>query len=175
MNPSTATLWEEIKAAYRRSCDCARERDEAASARILQEEVLPRFSQWARLTGCGEDNRRLFIENLIRQERRRVQSAWVRHHLEARNRRLDLENAIKQERRDLQREWAIQTDIGRRFAEFAVNLPAPIEWSDSQERARANPDRAGAPPIDDLANVIDFALREQGTGADHPAPATAVA
>lgn len=173
MNSPTTTLWEEIKAAYRRSCDLARAGEAAASSEVLREEVLPRFSEWSRRTDCGVENRRLFIENLMRQERRRVQSAWVKHHVGARDRRRNLENAIKQERRELQREWAIQSDIGQQLNELSVNLPAPMEINappipgHTSATAEEQPDRL---PIDDVPNIIDFVLQEQ---ANHTEESTA--
>jgi hypothetical protein len=178
MNPATNNIWEQVKSAYRRSCDLARAGDGAASTKVLRDEVIPRFSEWARLTGCGEENRRVFIDNLMRQERRRVQSAWVRHHVESRDRRSDLENAIKQERRDLQREWAIQTDIGQQFTEIAVNLPAPVDYSVPVVSDNRPASAAPAPSrlaIDDVPNIIDFVLQEQANRAAAPAPNQAVA
>lgn len=191
MNPSTTNLWDRVKEAYRRACELQISGKAADADHVLQEEVLPLFAEWSLQTGCDADHRRLFIENLSRQERRRVESAWVKHHIEARTRRTELEQSLHRERTNLQREWAAQASIGQHFAaaacaispETELPVPSPDEVLASSEPAMApppveQPALAAAPesdriPLDDMSNVIDYVLRQHQARAEKQREAVA--
>ncbi|MFT4690009.1 MAG: hypothetical protein ACJASX_003978 [Limisphaerales bacterium] len=184
MNTSNVSLWEDIKAVYRHACDLERAGDPAAASQTIRDELAPRFAQWSRETGCGSENKKLFVDNLMRQERRRVESEWVRHHLESRQRRTDLETAIKSERAEIQREWAVQGSVGQNLAELTLGAP-PVRQPRSARsviRKPIPPAEVNSPPfqprpvtvaspilpetstripIDDLPNIIDFVLEQQ--------------
>lgn len=167
-------LWDRVKETYHRACELQIAGELAAADQLIRNEVLPRFTEWSLASGCDADHRRLFIENLSRQEKRRVESAWVQHHLEARTRRGELEKSLVRERTNLQREWAAQASVSQTFAEAAIAVTqepvaappelepldqpiAPPPSSQTPAQTSSDPERI---PIDDVANVIDFVLRQ---------------
>lgn len=170
-------LWDRVKETYHRACELQIAGELAAADQLIRNEVLPRFTEWSLASGCDADHRRLFIENLSRQEKRRVESAWVQHHLEARTRRGELEKSLIRERTNLQREWAAQASVSQTFAEAAIAVTqepvaappelepldqpvapiAPPPSSQPLAQTSSGPERI---PIDDVANVIDFVLRQ---------------
>lgn len=95
-NSSTdaAESWKEVVAQFRSLCFARRQGDAAVSGKILQEQLPTKIAEWSRTTPEKPESKRVQLEQMFREEQRRVEDAWTLHELSSMQLRQDLIPAL---------------------------------------------------------------------------------
>lgn len=142
------TSWSRVVSDFRRVCMARREERSEEAERLLHEDLPRSIAEWSRETPIDEGKKRAQLDQMFQVEQRRVDDAWLLHHLFA-----------------LRLSDQIVPSICARVTESVRE--ALGSGSASAGRGVRHSVRLAAPrrvAFDDVAGVIDLLLHQEQVG-----------
>jgi hypothetical protein len=147
-------LWNGIVTDFRQACLLRREGRIRESDKILNEDLPPQIAEWSRGTRQDPATKRAALDNLFREEQKRIDDAWVVHHMLLRKFESEIVPSLCAKVADEVKE--IVSDHLASFQQVAER----VERSE-MVRALTSGSKPARIRFDDIAQMIDQVQAEQ--------------
>jgi hypothetical protein len=147
-------LWNGIVTDFRQACLLRREGRVRESDKILNEDLPPQIAEWSQAARQDPATKRAALENLFREEQKRIDDAWVVHRMLFRKFETEIVPSLCAK---------VAAEVKEVVREHLASFQLVAERVERSERVRALTATPKPPRVrfDDITQMIDQVQAEQ--------------